>query len=259
MKKTALSIAGFDPTGWAGVLADVGVFRDFGLGASSAVTALTVQDLESVSDVRPVEPGLLGAQIESAFRAQAVSGVKIGMLGTGANVEAVAKALQKHGPHVAVLDPVLGSTRGAPLLDKDGINILKNRLMPLSSLVTPNLGEAAALTGLEVADAPSMREAARIISHEFGAGAVLVKGGHLKGLPVDILYDRKVFQEFPGKRLAGPAGAFHGTGCLLSSAITAGLITGLTLFHAVKEAKAYVEKTLRKRVDFLRNRDQNKD
>lgn len=250
-RKRALSVAGFDPTGWAGVLADVGVFSDLGLGAAGAVTALTVQDLVRVSGVRPVAAALLGAQVEAALSAPGVEGMKIGMLGTGANAAVLAKIIGRGGPGVVVLDPVLGSTGGVPLLDEEGVEVLRERLIPLCTLVTPNLGEAGLLTGLDVRDAPSMREAARFICNELGAGAALVKGGHLEGAPVDILFDGSGFQELRGRRLAGPAGAFHGTGCILSSAAAAGLIKGLKLCAAVEQAKRYTEKTLEKRVRVL--------
>ncbi len=249
--KRALSVAGFDPTGWAGLLADVGVFSDFGLGAAGAVTALTVQDLVRVTEVRPVGAALLGAQVEAALGAPGLSGMKIGMLGTGANAKMLAEIIGRGGPGVVVLDPVLGSTGGVPLLDEEGVEVLKRRLLPLCTLVTPNLGEAGLLSGLDVRDASSMREAARLICLELGAGAALVKGGHLEGAPVDILYDGREFQELRGRRLTGPAGAFHGTGCILSSAAAAGLVRGCTLGSAVEEAKRYTEKTLEKRVRLL--------
>ena len=248
-----LSVAGFDPTGWAGLLADVGVFSDFGLGAAGAVTALTVQDLERVSEVRPVGAALLGAQTEAALEAPGICGMKIGMLGTGANAKILAEIIGRRGPRVVVLDPVLGSTGGVPLLDEEGVEVLRERLLPLCTLVTPNLGEARVLAGLDVdvRDASTMREAARFICLELGAGAVLVKGGHLDGAPADVLFDGREFQELGGQRLAGPAGAFHGTGCILSSAVAAGLIRGLGLCSAVEGAKRYTEKTLEKRIRLL--------
>jgi len=249
--RRALTIAGFDPTGWAGVLADAGVYSDFGLGSAGVVTALTVQDLERVQEVRPVDALLLSAEIESALSSPLVSGVKIGMLGTGANVEAVADMIERHEPCLVVLDPVLGSTGGLPLLDKDGVKILRDRLLPLCTLVTPNLSEAATLTGREVNDIHSMREAAVIIYNELGPDAVLVKGGHLGTAPLDLLHDGTDFHELAGKRIHGPAGAFHGTGCLLSSAVTAGLVSGLGLHDAVERAKRYTEKILEKRIRLL--------
>ncbi len=245
--KRALSIAGFDPTGLAGVLVDAVVFSEFGLAPSAAITALTVQDLEVVSEVSPVDPALLGREIEAVLGGPGADCVKIGMLGTGANAEAVARALEGHSPRVVVLDPVLGSTGGTPLLERPGIEVLKRRLIPLCTLLTPNLHEAAALTGLVVKDMGSMREAAGVIVHKLGAGAALIKGGHLEGQPVDLLHDGSKFVEIKGTRLEGPRGIFHGTGCLLSSALAACLVEGLPLQTAATRAKAYIEATLEKR------------
>ncbi len=249
--KRAISIAGFDPTGWAGVLADVRVFSDMGLAASAVVTALTVQDLTRVREVAPVEPGLLRGQIESVLTGRGMRAVKIGMLGTGAGAAVVVELLKKTKPNIIVLDPVLTSTAGTPLVDESGLEIIKSSLIPLTTLVTPNIREASVITGRPVTGDKEMREAARDIFNEFKAGAVLVKGGHLRGAPIDLLYDGSVFTEFEGARLSGPARLFHGTGCLLSSAITAGLANGRTLESAVEQAKRYTEKVLNERKGFL--------
>jgi len=251
--KKALSIAGFDPSGWAGVLADVRVFFDMGLMASAVVTAETAQDLTSVSTVAPSEPGLLSRQLESVFAGQETSwAVKIGMLGSGEVAEAVAGVLEKTRPRIMVLDTVLASTAGTPLVDEQGLEIIKKRLIPIATLVTPNIEEASLITGRAITCPAEMREAALVFADELQAKAVLVKGGHLKGAPIDILYDGSDFMEFEGQRLRGPAGLFHGTGCILSSALTAGLANGLSMIEAVEEAKIYTEKVLNERKPFLR-------
>jgi len=249
--KKAISIAGFDPTGWAGVLADVRVFFDMGLMASAVVTAETSQDLTSVSEVTPSEPGLLSRQLESILTGQAACAVKIGMLGSGEVAEAVAGLLKKTTPPIVVLDTVLASTAGTPLVDEQGLEIIKKRLIPLAALVTPNIGEASVITGSAITGIEGMREAAEFFVETLHAKAVLVKGGHLEGAPLDILYDGSDFTEFEGQRLMGPPGMFHGTGCILSSALTAALANGSSLIDAVEEAKRYTEKVMNERKSFL--------
>jgi len=249
--KKAISIAGFDPTGWAGVLADVRVFFDMGLLASAVVTAETTQDLTRVSEVTPSEPGLLSRQLESILTGQDTCSVKIGMLGRGDVAEAVAGLLEKTTPPIIVLDTVLASTAGTPLVDEDGLQIIKKRLIPIATLVTPNIEEASLITGRTITGIEGMRDAAEFFVETLNAGAVLVKGGHLKGAPLDILYDGSDFTEFEGQRLTGPAGLFHGTGCILSSALTAALSNGSSLTDAVEEAKRYTEKVLNERKIFL--------
>jgi len=246
--KRALSIAGFDPTGWAGILADVKVFTEMGLMASAVVTALTVQDLTSVREVAPVELGLLRGQIESLFNGKDEYAVKIGMLGSGEIAGEVARLLEESRPPVIVLDPVLASTAGTSLAGERGLEVIRDKLIPLATLVTPNIREASLITGVSVDDAKGMREAAVVIFNDFRAGAVLIKGGHLGGAPIDILYDGSQFIEFEGLRLKGPVGLFHGTGCILSSAITAGLAQGRLLGDAVEQAKRYTEKILKERI-----------
>jgi len=245
----AISIAGFDPTGWAGTLADVKVFSDMGLMASAAITAITVQDLTTVREVVPVEPVILRRQIESILDGKNECAVKIGMLGSEACARAVAHVLAEKKPPIIVIDPVLSSTAGTPLVDGKGLEVIKKKLLPMATLVTPNIKEASVLTGRVVSTPGEMREAAKIFFNDFmgGQGAALIKGGHLKGQPIDILYDGRDFTEFSGMRLSGPPGLFHGTGCILSSAITAGLAKGRPLAGAVEQAKRYTEKTLKER------------
>jgi len=249
--KKAVSIAGFDPTGWAGVLADVRVFFDMGLLASAVVTAETAQDLTSVSEVTPSDPGLLSRQLESILRGQGTCAVKIGMLGRGDVAEVVAGLLEKTTPPIIVLDTVLASTAGTPLVDEQGLEVIKKRLIPIATLVTPNIGEASVIRGRTITGIEGMRDAAEFFVEDLHAKAVLVKGGHLSGAPLDILYDGSDFTEFEGQRLTGPAGLFHGTGCILSSAATAALANGRSLTEAVEEAKIYTEKILNERKSFL--------
>ncbi|MFQ5354855.1 MAG: bifunctional hydroxymethylpyrimidine kinase/phosphomethylpyrimidine kinase [Thermodesulfobacteriota bacterium] len=251
MTKRALSIAGFDATGWAGLLADAMVFQSLGVEAAAVPAAITVQDLESVTDVAPVEPWFISRQIESVLRSLPVDAVKIGMLGARAGATVVAEVLGDKALPIIVLDPVLASTGGIPLIDREGIAVIKDSLIPLCTLITPNMQEASVLTGLAVTDIAAMKQAAEDIYNTHKAGAVLVKGGHLEGDPLDILFDGSDFTEFEGKRLEGPAKVFHGTGCLLSSAITAGLAKGASLKCAIKEGKELTAKILRERKKFL--------
>ncbi len=253
--KIALTIAGFDPTGWAGLLADTAVFQSLGIEGAAVPTALTVQDLESVSECLPLGPEFLSRTLESLLRGSTVNAVKIGMLGSGTVAATVAEALQKNTPPAIVIDPVMASTGGTPLIDKEGIEVIKKDLIPLCTLVTPNIREAAILTGRAITNLAEMHDAAVDIYNDLKAGAVLVKGGHLKGTPIDLLYDGTDFTEFKGKRLSGPRGLFHGTGCLLSSAITAWLAKGESLQEAVRQGKIHTKKILVKRKERFFNGD----
>ncbi len=249
--KKVLSIAGFDPTGWAGVLADCMVFFELGAAPLAVPTALTVQDLLTVTEVNPVEAGILSRQLKSILQSPPIEGVKIGMLGSGEGAAAVAEALQKASPPVIVLDPVFASTAGTPLIDDKGLEVIKKSLIPLSTLLTPNMREASILTGDPVEDTSGMRRAAEKIVSTLRAKAVLVKGGHLTGEAIDILYDGSEFREFKGARLEGPKALFHGTGCLLSSAITVKLAKGASLKEAVRESKDFTKKILLRRREFF--------
>lgn len=237
--KRLLSIAGSDPSGGAGAQADLKTFAALGCYGMAAITALTVQNTRGVARVEAVAPDLVAAQIDAIFADIAVDAVKIGMLARVGTAQAVAASLRRAGAQRIVVDPVLGATRGAPLAEAGLANAIMAELAPLAALLTPNLTEAAALTGTAPARsvAEMERQAQQLV--EAGARAVLVKGGHLEGEPVDALYADGGVTLFPGKRIATPN--THGTGCALSSAIACGLAQGFALTEAIARAKRWLE------------------
>ncbi len=225
MTVVALTIAGSDPSGGAGIQADLRTFAALGVIGVSVITALTVQNSLGVQGVHPVPADVLAAQLEAILSDTKVQAVKIGMLGGADQVRAVAAALRKHAPPNVVLDPVLASTGGVPLLDEEGRATLLTELMPLCDLVTPNMDEAKALGVMN-------------------ARAVLVKGGHLSGEPVDRLtLPGGSIREFGGYRIGTEH--THGTGCLLSSLIAVLLARGSSLFDAIAESKNMLTASLR--------------
>ena len=238
MTPVVLTIAGSDPSGGAGIQADLRTFAAVGVVGVSAITALTVQNSLGVESVHPIPADILTAQLEAIFSDVKVAAVKIGMLGGAEQVRAAAAALRKYAPPNVVLDPVLASTGGVPLLDAAGVQVLLSELMPLCDLVTPNIKEAFQLTGLPVSDKDSMcRAGENLIS--LGAKAALVKGGHLDGEPLDFLVyaedDMVLLHDMPGERVNTVH--THGTGCALSAAVAAGLAKGEHIASAVMEAK----------------------
>jgi len=237
-----LSIAGSDPSGGAGGQADIKTFAAFRCYGMAAVTALTVQNTQGVLRVEPVAPELVAAQIDVIFADSEVAAVKIGMLTTAEIAEAVASSLARAGARNIVLDPVLAATRGAGLSGAGLAAAIVARLLPLATLVTPNLGEAATLTQTPLAhDTDAMAEQARALVG-LGARAALVTGGHLAGAPFDVLCDDAGIGRFHGQRVE--TRNVHGTGCALSSAIAAGLAQGETLIDAIAGAKAWLEEAL---------------
>lgn len=238
-----LGIGGFDPSAYAGVLSDMRTFEAFGVEGVGAVTALTVQDRVRVSAVMPVAPRFLSREIRALLDAMRVDAVKVGMLGTSENAGVVARMIKKYRLKNVVLDPVFSSSGGRALLDKPGA--LK-KLLLLTTVLTPNIGEAGIIAGLTIRGVPAMEAAAMRIL-KLGPKAVVIKGGHLKGAPIDVLYDGKVFNYFKGKRIKASAKRLHGTGCIFSSAIAAGLAQGLSIKDSVKGAKAYLERVIKER------------
>jgi hydroxymethylpyrimidine/phosphomethylpyrimidine kinase len=237
-----LSIAGSDPSGGAGVQADIKTISALRCYAMAVVTALTAQNTRGVTLVHSVPPHVVAAQIDAIFADIAVDAVKIGMLGEAAVAATVAEALARAAPRHIVFDPVLVSTHGDALAGAGLVAAARARLLPLATLITPNLGEAAALLGGgEARDPRAMAEQARALV-ALGARAALVKGGHLSGEPVDILYDGSQIHEFHGRRVT--TRNTHGTGCALSAAIAARLARGAELAAAVAEAKSWLEGAL---------------
>jgi hydroxymethylpyrimidine/phosphomethylpyrimidine kinase len=235
----AVTIAGSDPSGGAGIQADLKTFSALGVYGASVITALTAQNTRGVQGIHDVPPAFVALQIDSVFSDVAARAVKIGMLSRPEAIEAVAEGLARHGARNVVLDPVMVATSGDRLLAPEAIEALRRLLIPASLLVTPNLPEAAAILGEPVAeDEGAMRaQGERILG--LGAGAVLIKGGHGGGPEsVDLLVERSGATRLPAPRFA--TRNTHGTGCTLSSAVAAGLAKGAALADAVATAKAYV-------------------
>ncbi|HUO53579.1 MAG TPA: bifunctional hydroxymethylpyrimidine kinase/phosphomethylpyrimidine kinase, partial [Rhodoblastus sp.] len=226
-----LSIAGSDPSGGAGAQGDLKTFSALGCYGMAAITALTAQNTLGVQAVRPVAPDFVAAQIESIFSDIVVDAVKIGMIGSIANAGAVAAQLQRFSARNVVLDPVLVASGGHSLGGDDLVAPIREKLFPLTRLVTPNLMESALFAGDRMPENAGDMRAIALKLHKLGAHAVLVKGGHLpEGAACDLLYDGAEFTEFSSPRIA--TRNTHGTGCALSSAIAARLGQGTDLKQA---------------------------
>jgi hydroxymethylpyrimidine kinase/phosphomethylpyrimidine kinase len=240
----ALTIAGFDPSGGAGVLADVRTFAAFGVSAVAAVTSLTFQNDREFYGAVHQTGATVRSQVESLTERYSIACAKTGMLPTAEVVHEVARLFRDRKLPPPVVDPVLVSSSGKPLMEDSALGVLKNELFGVSRLVTPNIPEAEKLTGLQITSELLMREAAAQIRN-MGARAVLIKGGHLGGdQSIDLLDDGGQITVFRGERFQGAA--LHGSGCLLSAAIAAGLGKGMTLENAVADAKHFVLGELRK-------------
>lgn len=236
--RTALTIAGSDSSGGAGVQADLKTFAAFGVYGASAITAITAQNTQGVTAIAPLSADLVTAQIEAVAGDIQVHATKVGMLATAAIVEAVGAAIEDLELPLLVLDPVLVSSSGERLLDADGVQVLCTELLPRARVVTPNIPEAEALSGRRVTSAADARRAAARL-HEMGAAAVIITGGHATGSEVvDLLYDGSAFTELRIGRVA--IGRTHGTGCTFASAVAAGLALGLELADAASRAQRYV-------------------
>jgi len=238
----ALAIAGFDPSGGAGVLADMKTFAAHNCYGVAAVTALTVQNTQGVSSVHPTDARVLKETLVSLLADGRIKAVKIGMLANRENAEAVRETLEANPSLPAVLDPVFRSATGMDLLDRPGFEYLRDHLLGRVTVVTPNLAEAAALTGLKVENQEGMKAAAKKLV-EMGARAVVVTGGHLDKA-VDVLFDGQELECFVGEHVK-PDNT-HGTGCTFSSAIASNLAHGRQLSDAVVLAKAFVTEAIRK-------------
>jgi hydroxymethylpyrimidine/phosphomethylpyrimidine kinase len=241
--KVALTIAGSDSGGGAGIQADLKTFAAFGVYGTSAITAVTAQNTRAVTAVQEIDPKVVAAQIEAVAADFPVAAVKTGMLASAPIVEAVAAAIQRLAlPHV-VIDPVMVSKSGALLLRSDAMEAVRLRLLPLAEMVTPNIPEAERLSGVTISDEATAREAARRIAAH-GARTVLVKGGHAAGAEsVDLFHDGRIFESFRGPRLA--TRNTHGTGCTLSAAIAALLALGSSPLEAAFRAKAWLHDAIR--------------
>lgn len=233
----ALTIAGSDSGGGAGIQADLKTFAALGVYGMSAISALTAQNTVGVQGVVELEPEFVALQIRSVVADIGVDAVKTGMLSSAAIISAVAAELKSMKIDKLVVDPVMVAKSGDRLLRSDAVDALISELFPLALVVTPNLHEASALIGMDVHSPADMREAARRIK-SFGPRCVVVKGGHLEGAPMDLLFDGENFTEFTNIRYDTPH--THGTGCTFASAIAAGLARGLEVKKAVELAKEYI-------------------
>jgi len=238
----ALTIAGSDSGGGAGIQADLKTFSAFRVFGMSVLTAVTAQNSVGVSGVHDLPPEFVARQLDAVLDDFGADAVKLGMLSTAGIIHAMAERLAAYRQARIVLDPVMISKSGDPLLQPAARAALLEAMLPLADVVTPNLHEASVLADIPVATEADMEEAARRI-HARGPRHVLVKGGHLKDSATDLLWDGRAFTRFPGPRLS--SNNTHGTGCTLSAAIAAGLAHGRPLADAVREAKAYVTAAIR--------------
>lgn len=239
MTAIAVTIAGSDSSGGAGIQADLKTFSALGVYGASVITALTAQNTRGVSGIHDVPPAFITAQIDAVFSDLEVGAVKIGMLSQPAAIKVVAAGLKRHEVKNVVLDPVMVAASGDRLLAPEAVEVLRRVLIPRATLITPNLPEAAALLdALEATTEPEMKDQAQQLL-ELGAKAVLLKGGHADGAEsVDFLVQPTSVARLTADRIATVN--THGTGCTLSSAIAAGFAKGLSLAEAVREGKAYV-------------------
>lgn len=241
MKPVALTIAGSDPSGGAGLQADLKTFHQFGVYGEAVVTLLTVQDTLRVSRVECMSPEIVAMQLRAVLDDIPPHAAKTGALGSVEVVRAVATITQEY-KLTLVVDPVMISKHGSRLIDKDAQQALMKDLLPHAVLVTPNLPEASVLLGTEITSVAQMRDAARELFQRTGT-PVLVKGGHLEGAATDILFDGTEIHEYRDERVW--TSHTHGTGCTYSAAITAGLAIGIPLPEAIERAKAFITEAIR--------------
>ncbi|MCX6561653.1 MAG: hydroxymethylpyrimidine/phosphomethylpyrimidine kinase [Candidatus Aminicenantes bacterium] len=244
MIKTLYSVAGFDPSGGAGVLLDLAVFRSLGFRGAAVLTALTAQDSASVFAVRPVPPAFIRRQWDALRADLPPAGIKIGMAGSPAGLAEIARGLALHPSIPRVVDPILRATSGALLAGRISRARFTAALSGRLTLLTPNLAEASWLTGHPVATPEAMEEAARSLAEDWSC-ACLIKGGHLPGAAIDVLFDGSRVRRFPHPRLNRNA---HGTGCFLSASILAHLALGRELAEACAEAICETGRAIRRSV-----------
>ena len=249
--KTVLTIAGSDCSGGAGIQADLKTILANGCYGMSAITSLTAQNTTGVISIEKVTPGFLADQLDAVLTDITPDAVKIGMVPDAELIEVIARKLNEFKACNIVTDPVMVATSGAALSDGGSIGKLVESLLPVSSLVTPNIPEAEVLSGITIRSGEDKMEAARIIGDKGGC-AVLVKGGHGSAGADDILFEKGEYYEFPSRRIDNPN--THGTGCTLSSAIACNLAKGRSLSDAVEQAKDYVTGAIGAGLDLGRGR-----
>ena len=244
--RTALTIAGSDSGGGAGIQADIKTMTAHGVFAMSAVTALTAQNTTGVTGIMEVTPEFLAEQLDAIFTDIFPDAVKTGMVSSAALIEVIAAKLKAYNARNIVVDPVMVATSGARLISEDAIGTLKTALFPLATVITPNIPEMEVLSGMSVSSAEDMENAARTVYDLFGC-SVLAKGGHRVNDANDLLFDGQNAVWIPGKRIDNPN--THGTGCTLSSAIASNLAKDCDLVTAVTNAKAYLSGALAAMLD----------
>ncbi len=239
---TAMTIAGSDSGGGAGIQADLKTFSALGVFGTSTLTAITAQNTVGVSAVHEIPTDVISAQIDAVITDIGADAVKTGMLSSAAIVATVSEAVRRHGITNLVVDPVMVAKSGDRLLREEAISSICSDLIPLAMVVTPNIPEAEDLTGLSIETDAEVREAAEAIIR-MGARSVVIKGGHRDGPPTDVLFDGEKFLEFTTERI--PSSNTHGTGCTFASAVAAGLAHGRDIPDAVQQAKDYVTAAIR--------------
>ena len=244
--KTALTIAGSDSSGGAGIQADIKTMTANGVYAMSAITALTAQNTVGVYGILEVTPEFLANQLDCIFTDIRPDAVKTGMVSSSALIEVIAQKLTQYKAKNLVIDPVMVATSGAKLISDEAIETLKGKLLGLATLITPNIPEAQVLSGMDIRTAEDMERAAKAIYEAYGC-AVLCKGGHQLNDANDLLYSKEGARWYHGRRIANPN--THGTGCTLSSAIASNLAKGYSLDEAVERAKAYISGALASMLD----------
>lgn len=238
----AMTIAGSDSGGGAGIQADLKTFGALGVYGTSIITAITAQNTTGVSAIHEAPPEIIRAQIDSVLTDIGADAVKTGMLASSATIECVASALEHYSPAWVVVDPVMVAKSGDLLLWQGAIETLRTQLLPHASVITPNIPEAEALTGMKITSDAEVREAAEKLL-DMGAKSVVLKGGHREGAATDLYYDGDRFHEFTAERIDTPN--THGTGCTFASAIAAGLARGMSMLDAIALAKEYVTEAIR--------------
>ena len=244
--KTALTIAGSDSSGGAGIQADIKTMTANSVYAMSAITALTAQNTTRVYGILEVTPEFLANQLDCIFTDIRPDAVKTGMVSSSALIEVIAQKLTQYKAKNLVIDPVMVATSGAKLISDEAIETLKGKLLGLATLITPNIPEAQVLSGMDIRTAEDMERAAKAIYEAYGC-AVLCKGGHQLNDANDLLYSKEGARWYQGRRIANPN--THGTGCTLSSAIASNLAKGYSLDEAVERAKAYISGALAAMLD----------
>lgn len=237
----ALTVAGSDPSGGAGIQADLKVFSDFEVYGMAVITALTAQNTEGIHGIMEIPPEFIEKQLVAVLSDITADAVKTGMLYSPECIEVVTRVFKEYKVKNLVVDTVIRSSSGTLLIKEAAVERLKKLLFPLATVITPNIDEASELSGLSIEGIRDMKEAARIL-WDLGIKAVIIKGGHLEEEAIDLLYDGREFLELNGERIEG---SFHGTGCAFSAALTASLAKGYPLIDSAMKAKNYVANAIK--------------